>query len=111
MSELEKRATTKSPTSGSGKVGGVDISAGNAGVRPAGSRAAPPALLRGGITPLPPRGKVNSKRNWNRMLRSDVNLHKLGQLYRATVPKGKRTYKAWLRFLRKHAPLYVGKAR
>jgi hypothetical protein len=99
-----------SPRAG-GKAGGVDISEGDAGVRPSGSRAAPPASLRRGVTPLPPRGKVNSKRDWNRMLRSDVNLHKLGQVYRATVPKAKRSYRAWLRFLKKHAPMYLAKAR
>ena len=36
----------ESPPPGKREVGGVDLSAGNAGVRPAGSRAAPPAFLR-----------------------------------------------------------------
>ena len=86
----------------------MEQGAGNAGERPRDERAVLPASLTKGLRRLPPRGKQGTLKNYKRQLRSFQNLMALSASYRAVTPKGKRSYTAWLRFLRKNGPKYLG---
>ena len=64
--------------------------------------------LFGKADPLPPRCQVGDVRNQERALVVQLELRRLGKLYRKAKGKRKGTYQGWLEFLHSHAPGFIG---